>query len=198
MGADGYQRSIINPTFKAESATTGIGERGWMERKTGFEPAISSLARRRFTTKPLPLNSASTGRLRIIAMQWCRGTDSNCRHRHFQCRALPPELPRRRIHYPTAPQRCQAGEEGIANYQFPTPSFLPFAPSFPRKQESTPRPTAAPGYAGVLDSGLRRNDGGGWVAPPSNHSHHPPRHSRPAPSFPRKRESTSRPFTTPE
>ena len=25
----------------------------------------------------------------------CRGTDSNCRHRHFQCRALPPELPRR-------------------------------------------------------------------------------------------------------
>ena len=24
----------------------------------------------------------------------CRGTDSNCRHRHFQCRALPPELPR--------------------------------------------------------------------------------------------------------
>ena len=27
----------------------------------------------------------------------CRGTDSNCRHRHFQCRALPPELPRRRL-----------------------------------------------------------------------------------------------------
>ncbi len=25
----------------------------------------------------------------------CRGTESNCRHRHFQCRALPTELPRR-------------------------------------------------------------------------------------------------------
>ena len=34
-------------------------------------------------------------------------------------------------------------------------------PSFPRKRESTPRPIATPGYAGVLDSVRRRNDGGG-------------------------------------
>ena len=32
-------------------------------------------------------------------------------------------------------------------------------PSFPRKRESTPRPIAAPGLTGVLDSGRRRNDG---------------------------------------
>ena len=31
--------------------------------------------------------------------------------------------------------------------------------SFPRKRESTPRPIATPGLTGVLDSGLRRNDG---------------------------------------
>ena len=34
-------------------------------------------------------------------------------------------------------------------------------PSFPRKRESTPRPIVTPGITGVLDSGLRRNDGGG-------------------------------------
>ena len=34
-------------------------------------------------------------------------------------------------------------------------------PSFPRKRESTPGPIAAPKPTGVLDSGLRRNDGAG-------------------------------------
>ena len=33
-------------------------------------------------------------RYRYEDKEKCRGTDSNCRHRHFQCRALPPELPR--------------------------------------------------------------------------------------------------------
>ena len=33
-------------------------------------------------------------------------------------------------------------------------------PSFPRKRESTPTPSDTPGLTGVLDSGLRRNDGG--------------------------------------
>ena len=39
------------------------------------------------------------------------------------------------------------------------PYCLP--PSFPRKWESTPRPIDTPGLTGVLDSGLRRNDGRG-------------------------------------
>ena len=39
------------------------------------------------------------------------------------------------------------------------PSFPPPIPSFPQKRESTPRPIVTPGYTGVLDSGLRRNDG---------------------------------------
>ena len=38
-------------------------------------------------------------------------------------------------------------------------------PSFPRKRESTPGPIATPKTTGVLDSGLRRNDGGGIYAP---------------------------------
>ena len=42
----------------------------------------------------------------------------------------------------------------------PPPSF-PSPPSFPRKRESTPRPIPTPRPTGVLDSGLRRNDGGG-------------------------------------
>ena len=40
------------------------------------------------------------------------------------------------------------------------PSFPP-PPSFPRKRESTPRPFRNSALTGVLDSGLRRNDGGG-------------------------------------
>ena len=39
-------------------------------------------------------------------------------------------------------------------------SFPPSLPSFPRKRESTPRPIDTPAPTGVLDSGLRRNDGG--------------------------------------
>ena len=35
------------------------------------------------------------------------------------------------------------------------------APSFPRRRESTPHPSDTPGNTGALDSGLRRNDGGG-------------------------------------
>ena len=42
----------------------------------------------------------------------------------------------------------------------PPPVIPAPIPSFPRKRESTPRPIAAPGTTGVLDSGLRRNDGG--------------------------------------
>jgi hypothetical protein len=40
----------------------------------------------------------------------CRGTGSNRRHRHFQCRALPTELPRRvaNLSYRTDPERSTA------------------------------------------------------------------------------------------
>ena len=177
---------------------TGVGVKEWMERKTGFEPAISSLARRRFTTKPLPLNSAAhAGRPRLITMQWCRGTDSNCRHRHFQCRALPPELPRRANPLSNRPPNLvKPGKKELAiiNYQLsiPHPIVIPVpSPSFPRKRESTPRPFATPEYAGVLDSGLRRNDGEDGLPPIQSF---PPA----APSFPRKRESTPRPTAPPE
>ena len=40
------------------------------------------------------------------------------------------------------------------------PPFPPPYPSFPRKRESTPHPIDMPEPTGVLDSGLRRNDGG--------------------------------------
>ena|GEM_PF-2905730 len=54
-----------------------------MERKTGFEPATSSLARRHSTTELLPL-----------AFLWCRGPELNWGHADFQSAALPTELPR--------------------------------------------------------------------------------------------------------
>ena len=42
--------------------------------------------------------------------------------------------------------------------------YTPTPPSFPRKRESTPHHTDTPRYTGGLDSGLRRNDGGGgWM-----------------------------------
>ena len=43
----------------------------------------------------------------------------------------------------------------------PESTHLAPAPSFSRKRESTPHPGDTPGNTGVLDSGLRRNDGGG-------------------------------------
>ena len=43
----------------------------------------------------------------------------------------------------------------------PTNSASPAALSFPQQGESTPHPLDTPGNTGVLDSGLRRNDGGG-------------------------------------
>ncbi len=51
-----------------------------MERKTGFEPATLSLARRCSTAEPLPLR--------------CRGPELNWGHLDFQSSALPTELPR--------------------------------------------------------------------------------------------------------
>ena len=59
-----------------------------LERKTGFEPATFSLARRRSTPEPLPLVPAPS------LAAWCRGPDLNWGHQHFQCCALPTELPR--------------------------------------------------------------------------------------------------------
>ena len=44
--------------------------------------------RRRSAAQPAPAT---------LVGHWCRGTESNCRHRHFQCRALPTELPRREV-----------------------------------------------------------------------------------------------------
>ena len=54
-----------------------------------------------------------------------------------------------------------AGAARHPNSQFPYPFIPTPTPSFPRKRESTPRPIATPGTTGVLDSGLRRNDGVG-------------------------------------
>ncbi len=42
-----------------------------------------------------PIRSSSRG---VRKKGWCRGADSNCRHLHFQCSALPTELPRRLSH----------------------------------------------------------------------------------------------------
>ena len=136
-----------------------------MERKTGFEPAISSLARRRFTTKPLPLNSANAGRPRIIAMQWCRGTDSNCRHRHFQCRALPPELPRRGN--PLSNRRPTLSSRGKGNWQLSIINYQfgrRMAARRPRRYRHYPPPP--------------RHSVSTVIPPPPRHSCHPHRHSR--------------------
>ena len=59
-----------------------------MERKTGFEPATSTLARLRAT------NCATSARVSPDKPVWCREPESNWRHRDFQSRALPTELSR--------------------------------------------------------------------------------------------------------
>ena len=52
-----------------------------VERKTRFELATPSLARRCSTTELFP-------------HKWCLSTESNCGHKDFQSFALPTELPR--------------------------------------------------------------------------------------------------------
>ena len=49
----------------------------------------------RLTPTPMLSKRPFSCSLNYEKIEKCRGTDSNCRHRHFQCRALPPELPRR-------------------------------------------------------------------------------------------------------
>ena len=56
----------------------------FLERKTGFEPATLSLARRYSTTEPLPLNDSP--------QKWWAMTGSNRRHLACKASALPAEL----------------------------------------------------------------------------------------------------------
>ena len=68
-----------------------------LERKTRFELATLSLARRCSTAEPLPLSI------------WCRGPESNWGHADFQSAALPTELPRHKSYCNFCPYECQAG-----------------------------------------------------------------------------------------
>ena len=94
-------REIVSQSWRME-----------LERKTGFEPATFSLARRCSTPEPLPPDCRRRWRWRcwrqgpdsrwgrlgtnhaLSNQCWCRGPDSNWGHQHFQCCALPTELPR--------------------------------------------------------------------------------------------------------
>ena len=104
---------------------------GEMERKTGFEPATFSLARRRATTAPLPLEQLRSLRRppgwwargperrlgrephqASATMRWCRGGDSNS-YAHYEHSALNaaclPVPPPRHRHEKSA----LAGVEGL-------------------------------------------------------------------------------------
>ena len=73
----------------------GVGAEGGVRTRD----LLRTLARRRSTTEPLPLASLPTvpgAYSRGSAA--CRGPESNWRHQHFQCCALPTELPRRQSH----------------------------------------------------------------------------------------------------
>ena len=68
----------------------------------------------------------------------------------------------RHPHHPSFPPSPSSVIPAIPIIRHSRPhSVIPApTPSFPRKRESTPRPIATPNPTGVLDSGLRRNDGG--------------------------------------
>ena len=67
--------------------------------------------------------------------------------------SVPPAAP-----YPSFPRKRESTPHNQTTPP-PTRHCRPL-PSFPRKRESTPHPIDTPGLTGVLDSGLRRNDGG--------------------------------------
>ena len=70
----------------------------------GLRPeAVTCSAQCRGTAKRLAVSEP----LVIPARFWCRGAESNCRHRGFQPRALPTELPRRRSHSRSGPSAGQ-------------------------------------------------------------------------------------------
>ena len=162
-----------------------------MERKTGFEPAISSLARRRFTTKPLPLNRAAP-ESRPRSSHRCDGAEGQTRTVDtgiFSAVLYHLSYLGALIHYPTAPAPLSSRGKGIANYPFPAPacrcagaspeSPLPAGEGGVREQRPppptrysaprhhsgagrNPEPRYIPGVAaGQGASRFRRNDGGG-------------------------------------
>ena len=78
----------------------------------------------------------------------------------WSCRLQPPFAPP-----PPAPAAAiaEADADAALGAAYPGLSFRHSRPLFviPAKAGIHPRPTRSPGYAGVLDSGLRRNDGEG-------------------------------------
>ena len=74
------------------------------------------------------------------------------------------------------------GEISAIRHYLSATSIRRPTPSFPRKRESTPILPPRQAAAGILDSGLRRNDGGEYVG--IQHCLHRNPHIPPPPSFP--------------
>src|SRR5579862_6710282 len=56
----------------------------------------------------------SSGLRLLLEGHWCQGTESNRRHQHFQCCALPTELPWHVLSCFTAPrQACRVGRRRV-------------------------------------------------------------------------------------
>ncbi len=80
-GSNRHESCLPTVFETVASACSATSARCTMERKTRFELATSSLARRHSTTELLPPGK-------------CRGPESDWRHADFQSAALPTELPR--------------------------------------------------------------------------------------------------------
>ena len=89
---------------------TGIGGHGGRDSEPGWTLGFSA-TNPRFKCVGAPSRRESAPSLRRIAacLLECRGPESNWRHRHFQCRALPPELPRHGANGNLRQFGCQGG-----------------------------------------------------------------------------------------
>ena len=159
-----------------------------------YAPTPPSFPRKQESTPTIPLRRDIPG----FWIPACAGmtvrADAGCRHR-YSYTPTPPSFPRKRESTLALPIRRDMPGFWIPAYagmtvggrmrDADTPSLRPARPVIPAKAGIHPRPTATPGYTGVLDSGLRRNDGGCGCGMPIRYPYAPP-----GPSFPRKREST--------
>ena len=125
------------------------------------------------------LTFARIDKLKESLGNWCPGTELNCRHRDFQSRALPTELPGRRT------RRLTAGQWKALGYRNSTPpcpdaeaaGFLFAINAFPRLRRATancsreerrphPRPPSRGSSTGLRtsDAGQRRRNGASRTA----------------------------------
>ena len=98
-------RRIYSPLHLAALQSTHIKKWSWWS-ESNQQPSD-------YKSDALPLSHTSKYANHINMISWCRGAESNHRHRDFQSLALPTELPRHKSHFHQNGQKYLATRNGL-------------------------------------------------------------------------------------